>query len=112
MLKGISVTLHVRTRTGVDPFNKPIFSDSTVQVDNVLVAPTTNDDIPTALNLDGKKAVYTLAIPKGDNHDWENTTVEFFGESWHTIGFVQGGIDELVPLDWNKKIMVERYGQS
>lgn len=110
MLKGIAVTLYEKTQIGVDPFNKPIYEEIPVEVDNVLVAPTINDDIPTVLDLEAKKSVYTLAIPKGDTHVWEDRTVEFFGERWHTIGFAYGGIDALIPLSWNKKIMVERYG--
>lgn len=110
MLRGITVTLYDVTQTGVDGFNKPVYEETPVLINNVLVAPTTSDDIPTALDLDGKKAVYTLAIPKGDAHIWENRDVEFFGERWHTIGFAYGGIDDLIPLSWNKKIMVERYG--
>ena len=36
--------------------------------------------------------------------------VEFFGQKWRTYGGVQQYIEELVPLDWNKKVKVERYG--
>jgi len=50
-----------------------------------------------------------LAIPKGDTNDWENQEVRFFGERWRVIGMPLQGIDELIPLDWNKKVMVERY---
>ena len=62
------------------------------------------------LNMTGKKAVYNIAIPKGDDHTWEDNRVEFFGESWRVIGFPQQGIEENIPLDWNQKWMVERYG--
>ena len=64
----------------------------------------------TAENLFGKKAVYTLAIPKGDTHKWEDSVVEFFGHKWKTFGFPIEGIESNIPLDWNKKVMVERYG--
>ena len=62
------------------------------------------------MNLTGKKAVYTLAIPKGDTHDWEDKEVKFFGKRWRTFGIPLEGIEQLIPLDWNKKVMVERYG--
>ena len=61
-------------------------------------------------HLTGKKAVYNIAIPKGDQHIWEDNRVDFFGESWHVLSFPQQGIDEMIPLDWNQKWMVERYG--
>ena len=110
MIKGITVTLRVKTKIGEDPFRAPIYECTDVDVENVLVAPSSTDDIVTTQNLTGKKAVYTLAIPKGDTHNWEDTTVIFFGQEWRTLGFPIEGIEELIPLNWNKKVMVERYG--
>ena len=54
--------------------------------------------------------MYWLAVPKGDNHHWEDAEVEFFGERWHTVGNPTQGIEDLIPLDWNKKVVVEKYG--
>ena len=87
----------------------PIYKESTAGVDNVLVAPTSSDDVVNQLSLTGRKAVYTLAIPKGDTNVWENQVVEFFGERWRVFGIPTQGIDDLIPLSWNKKVMVERY---
>ncbi|CAI3348054.1 hypothetical protein CIRMBP1197_01000 [Enterococcus cecorum] len=109
MIKGITVILVNKISDGVDPFGTPIYRDAEIQIDNVLVSPSTSDDMVNQLNLTGKKAVYTLAIPKGDEHDWEDKEVRFFGQTWRTFGFVTQGIDHLIPLDWNKKVMVERY---
>lgn len=109
MIKGITVILIDKIRDGVDPFGAPIYQDAEIPVDNVLVTPSTTEDMVNQLNLTGKKAVYTLAIPKGDEHDWEDKAVRFFGQTWRTFGFVTEGIDHLIPLDWNKKVMVERY---
>ena len=109
-IKGIAVTLIGKIEIGKDPFGKPIYEDSEIIVSNVLVSPTSSDDIVNQLNLTGKKAVYTLAIPKGDTNVWEDKEVRFFGERWRVFGFVTQGIEELIPLDWNKKVTVERYG--
>ena len=109
MIKGITVTLINKKEVGRDPFNKPIYEDVSIDVDNVLVSPTKTEDIVNTLDLTGKKAVYTLAIPKNDTNNWEDSEVLFFGERWRTFGFVTQGIDHLIPLDWNKKVMVERY---
>lgn len=109
VLKGITVTLINKQQIGTDPFDKPIYDDVPIEVDNVLVSPTSTDDMVNQLDLTGKKAVYTLAIPKGDNHNWEDAEVYFFDKRWRTFGFVTQGIDHLIPLDWNKKVMVERY---
>ena len=40
---------------------------------------------------------------------WEDRKVEFFGEIWKTVGFSQQGIENMIPLDWNRKVQVERY---
>lgn len=97
-------------KTGYDPFDNPIYEETDIDVENVLVSPTSTDDIVNQLTLTGKKAVYTLGIPKGDTHDWEDKEVKFFGKRWRTFGFPIEGIEDLIPLDWNKKVMVERYG--
>ena len=109
-IKGITVTLINKAETGKDPFGKPIYGDVEVLVDNVLVSPTSSDDVVNQLNLTGKKAVYTLAIPKGDTHIWEDQEVRFFNDRWRVFGIPLQGIDHLIPLDWNKKVMVEQYG--
>lgn len=106
---GIDVTLHQKTQTGVNSFNEPIYEDSTVIVHNVLVAPTSSDDVVDENSLVGRKEVYTLAIPKGDTHDWENQVVEFWGEKFKSFGIPQQGIGDNIPLYWNKKVTVERY---
>lgn len=109
-LKGITITLVDKIQTGEDDFGAIIYDDVEISVDNVLVAPTSTDDIVNQMSLTGKKAVYTLAIPKGDTHDWEDKEVEFFNQRWRTFGVPLEGIEDMIPLDWNKKVMVERYG--
>lgn len=108
-IKGIAIILVDKIETGKDPFGNPIFEDDEISIENVLISPTSSDDIVNQMSLTGRKAVYTLAIPKGDNHDWENKEVEFFNQRWRTFGIPLEGIEDLIPLDWNKKVMVERY---
>lgn len=110
MIRGIPVVLYDRVQTGTDAFDAPVYAETPVTVENVLVTPSSSDDIVGDLQLYGKKAIYELSIPKGDAHVWEDRKVEFFGESWHTFGFSRQYIEENVPLRWNKKIKVERYG--
>lgn len=106
----MTVTLFERLTDKTNPLNEPIVEYACpVEVENVLVAPTTEQDILSNTSLEGAKAVYTLAIPKSDTHNWENAKVEFFGETWKAYGIPARGMDENIPLAWNKKVVVERY---
>lgn len=109
MIKGVPIILCKKEKVGTDSFNQHIYEEKEIIVENVLIAPSTTDDIVTSTDLVGKKAVYTLAIPKGDTNDWENQRVKFFGNTWLVFGFTLQGIEENIPLQWNKKVMVERY---
>lgn len=109
LIKGVPVTLVSKIQTTTDPFGNPVYTDVETTVENVLIAPVSSDDVINQLNLTGRKAVYQLAIPKGDTNTWENQEVRFFGERWRVFGIPIQGIDHLIPLDWNLKVMVERY---
>lgn len=110
-MKTISVVLHNFIATGeVDKTNKPITTETQKIVNDVLYAPVSSDDVVNnSPNLTGKKTVYQLAIPKGDTNSWENADVEFLGKRWRTIGIPEEGIEENIPLRWNRKIKVELY---
>ena len=108
-VKGITVTLYEETQSGTDDFNRPIYTETATTVDNVLVSPASTSETLDTVNLTGKKAVYTLGIPKGDTHNWKDKKVEFFGETFRTFGEPLKGIDDMIPLEWNMKIQVERY---
>ena len=109
MIKGIPVKLYERILSGTDEFDHPVYTETPVIVENVLVAPASTPEILDTLNLTGKKAVYNIAIPKGDSHTWQDCRVDFFGQSWRVIGLPQQGIDENIPGAWNQKWMVKRY---
>lgn len=110
MITGRTVVLLEKQQTGVDAFNRPTYAEVPVEVENVLIAPLSDQEVLDTLNLTGRKAVYQLGLPKGDAHDWENQRVQFFGQTWQVIGIPTEGQDELIPLFWNKKVKVERYG--
>ncbi|MGN1101285.1 MAG: hypothetical protein ACI4RG_03775, partial [Huintestinicola sp.] len=44
-------------------------------VSNVLVGEPSSDG-----------SMYTIAVPKGDDHNWVDKIVEFFGRKFRTIG--------------------------
>lgn len=108
LIHGIPIVLYERTLTGTDAFNRPTYEPTPETIENVLIEPLSDAEILETLNLTGRRAVYRLCLPKGDAHDWTDRTVEFYGEQWHTIGTVQEWIEDMVPLEWNRKIRVER----
>ena len=112
-MKGITVKLYTRTQTGTDELNHPIYTETAASVDNVLVAPVSSAELMETYNLTGRKAVYQLAIPKGDTNTWASgMKVEFFDQAWRIIAMPEIGIDHLIPLGWNMKVKVERYEQG
>ena len=90
MIKGITVELHI--------------NGNIETVENVLVGePNTVD---SAIG-NCKIKTYTLAIPKGDSHDWTNKKVKFFDSKFRTVGKEIQGIESNIPLCWHKKISIE-----
>lgn len=109
LLKGQKVLLYEKVDTGMDDdFGRPIFDYIPTEVDNVLISPTSDDEIFNDIQIYGKASVYTLSIPKHDEHEWEDTMVEFFGKTWDTFGPLIKYQEELVPGQWNAKIRVRR----
>lgn len=113
MIHGIDITLITKTQTGTDALNHPIYAEKEEIVADVLVGEPSSDEITSTLSLYGKQVKYTLAIPKGDTHTWIDTQVilpEPFEGKYRTIGYPTAGINANIPLRWNKKVMIERYG--
>ena len=108
MLKGIDVTLYEKTQTGTDAADAPVSAETPVTVHTVLVGEPAAEGITTELQRTGRRLAYTLAIPKGDAHDWNDVQVEFFGQRFRTCGGVVQGIERMIPLCWNKKVQVVR----
>lgn len=109
MIHGTTVILQVKTQSGSDPFGAPIYTETPVNVENVLVGSPSAEERTEELNLTGRKIEYVLGIPKGDAHDWENVTVEFFGKKFRTFGIPEEGIEENIPMAWHKKVKCERF---
>ncbi len=93
MIKGIDVKLYTN---GVPE-----------TVGNVLVGEPTSAETADSAEESGGLLAYTLAVPKGDDHDWQDKKVEFFGQIFRTVGYPTKGIEENIPLDWNMKIRAE-----
>lgn len=108
-MQGITVLLTEKLEIEKDPFGESVFEETQTEIENVLVAPASSEDIMNGLSIHGKRIAYNLAIPKGDTHNWEDTVVEFWGRKFRTIGIPKEGIEDLIPLSWNRQISVECY---
>ena len=115
-MRGITVTLYEKTlKDDPDPFGAPVYTETAVTVDNVLVGQPTTEDIADAERLYGKKIVFVLGIPKGDAHEWQDRRITWkdaYGRTWDTrsFGFPVTGVEENIPGPWHKKVWVEAYG--
>lgn len=109
-IKGVTIELLVRNYS-LNEIGEETYDGEWIKVDNVLYGEPSSEEIASELDLTGRHIVYNLAIPKGDANDWEDTLVKLpDGQTYHTIGFALQGIEGLIPLSWNKKVKVERYG--
>lgn len=107
-MTGVSVVLYQKTKTGVDAMNNPVYSITPVTVNNVLVGQPETDEVTSSISIYGKEITYMLGLPKGDDHNWTDTSVEIFGEKFETFGDVIQGIEANVPTPWHKKVRVRR----
>lgn len=112
-MRGLTVRLYETTQTGTDAFNHPIYEETPVDVENVLVGEPTSDDILTSTQLYGKTIRYMLGIPKGDRHDWKDKKIEWTDSyGTHTVktfGFPITGVEALIPTAWHMKVRCEAY---
>ena len=110
MLQGIDVQLVKKTQTGVDEFDNPIYEEELITVPDCLVGQPSTEDMTASIELYGKKIAYVIGVPKGDENDWTDTEVIFFGKRFKTIGYPEEGIEANIPLRWGKNVKVEVYG--
>ena len=112
-MRGITVTLAVKTQSGTDAFGAPIWTETEAAVDNVLVGEPSTDEIRASTDLYGKRIDYVLGIPKGDTHSWENTMVSWtdaYGRTikCETFGFPITGVEAMIPTAWHMKVRCRR----
>lgn len=113
-MRGMTVYLYEQTEVGTDPFGAPIYTETPVAVDDVLVGEPTTDDVDTSTSLYSKKIAFMLGIPKGDTHDWQDKKVSWTscGHEYvvKTFGYPITGVEANVPTRWHQKVRCEMYG--
>lgn len=110
MIKGEKVKLVSITQNGTDPFGAPIYTETQIEVDNVIVGTPSTDDVTMDVNLLGKRLAFVLGIPKGDTHDWKDKDIIIRNERYKSYGFPLTQTAENVPGKWNTQVKVEKYG--
>jgi len=55
MIKGITITLYEKIKSGVDEFNHSVYTETPVEIENVLVTPVSADDLVSLESLYGKR---------------------------------------------------------
>lgn len=109
MIATETVVLVEKQQTGVDEFNAPVFSLVETPIKNVVVGSPTFDQAISELNLTGKRLAFILGIPKGDNHNWIDTTVIIRDQKFKTYGAPLLQTEANVPGPWNLQVKVEKY---
>jgi len=110
MIKGETVILIEKIKNGTDAFGAPIFTENEVEIKDVLIGNPSTDAVINELQLYGKRLIFVLGIPKGDNHNWQDTIVVIRGERFKTYGFPLTQTAANVPGRWNTQVKVEIYG--
>lgn len=110
MIKGETVILIEKIKNGTDAFGAPIFTENEVEIKDVLIGNPSTDAVINELQLHGKRLIFVLGIPKGDNHNWQDTIVVIRGERFKTYGFPLTQTAANVPGRWNTQVKVEIYG--
>lgn len=114
-MKGTTVTLYELVQTGEDAFGVPTYSETPVEVEDVLVGEPNTDDIATSTALYQKVIRFMLGIPKGDTHDWMDKKVSWtdaYGNTHvcKTFGYPITGIEANIPTRWHMKVRCEDFG--
>lgn len=110
MIRGETVILIEKIKNGTDAFGAPIFTENEVEIKDVLIGNPSTDAVINELQLYGKRLIFVLGIPKGDNHNWQDTIVVIRGERFKTYGFPLTQTAANVPGRWNTQVKVEIYG--
>lgn len=75
--------------------------------DIVLYTDNTPETVHNVLIGEPSSGGFTLAIPKGDEHEWTDRIAEFFGRKYRTVGLPEQGIEANIPGAWHKKVRAE-----
>lgn len=93
---------------GVDEFNAIIYGKSGWSaIDNVLVSPSSTDNVTDTNRPDGKIVVYTLHFPKTFDESLKGKKINVRGEVYKVIGDPKHYSAQATPGQWWMPVKVE-----
>jgi hypothetical protein len=114
LIKGETVTVLIRTKTGTDDFNADVCTEAPVDVANVLVSPAyprSVDYIAASNRPENTKVVFSLHFPKTFNDALDGLEIVVRGERCRVVGSPRPYTTDNVPGDWWLPVEVEAvYG--
>lgn len=108
MISGMEVEVVRRTMTGRDEMGEPIFSESHEPVGNVLVTPSSTDEMDETNRAFGISCELTLHFPKDYTASLEGCSVIVYGDEYRVLGDPQPYMPENTPTPWNREAKVAR----
>lgn len=107
-MRGETVTVLARTKTGVDAGNNPTWASARIPVDNVLVSPPSGSNAG-GTRPDGQTVSATLCFPRSyAGPALRNLDIEVRGAKFHVVGDPMPVDGDMKPTAWNMAVDVTR----
>ena len=108
MIRGTDVAVIRRTVDSRDDMGEPVFSESRETVGNVLVAPSSTDEMDETNRMFGITCDLTLHFPKSYTASLEGCAVDVGGTLYRVLGDPQPYMVGNTPTPWNRAAKVAR----
>lgn len=106
LIKGTSVTVSRRERTGTDRYNSPVYETVEERVDGVLPQPGGSSDLD-ASRPEGVRVAMTFHFPKSYAKSLKGCAVAYAGREYRVIGDPQPFLGADTPGEWDRAVECE-----
>lgn len=109
MIRGTTVTVTRKTASGTDRLGNVTYTTTTETVDNVLIAPSSTEDLEAARQA-GVMLACTLHFPKTYTASLRGCSVTLpapYGDTYRVVGDPQPYMTVNCPTPWNRAVDVE-----
>ena len=104
MITGRTVTVVLRVENGRDAFNMPVWDEAAQDVDNVLVAPASTEDLAGLGRPDGDETVIVAHFPKTWSGSLRGAVLVVDGRRFEVVGDPQPYMAANTPGAWNRPV--------